>query len=137
MWGEGPGRNCCVINYNNNDNKGNVLSFPSVFIASVVQSYRLVWCQYCHFVPLSNERRERWYLPPASGSLISLVSSPGQQLERRDLQGKVKAADCICAHICTCICTFICICIRVCLFQLEKASLFWTLWLLPLDQYFT
>lgn len=99
MLGEGPGQNYCGINNNdnsnnnNNDNNDNVLSLPRLFIASVVQSYRPVWCQYCHFVPLSNERRERWYLPLASGSLISLVSSPGQQLERRDLQGKVKADD--------------------------------------------
>lgn len=95
MLGEGPGQNYCGINNNdnsnnnNNNNNDNVLSLPRLFIASVVQSYRPVWCQYCHFVPLSNERRERWYLPLASGSnLPGLLTWAAARKERFAGQGE-------------------------------------------------
>lgn len=125
MLGKGPGQNCWSINNSNNINS--MLFSLIVFTAPVVQSYRPVCWQYCHIVPPSSERGERRYLSPASGSLTFLVSSSGQQLKRRDLRGKVEAADRI--HIC--ICTRVFISIR------KKGSSPWTHWLLPLDQYFS
>lgn len=98
MLGKGPGQNCWSRNNNNNSNNSNtndMLSLPRVFIAVVVQSYRLAWSQYCHFVTLSRERRGRQYLSPAPGCPISLVSSSGLQLKGRDLQGRGNTDDCV------------------------------------------